>query len=227
MDALRPVREFRALVSACFTRRRNVLCDLLDVMTAAGPRPSLAYLSLAAPSQRHSGSVYAALRHGRISVEALCALLVRYPLAASPPVYAVNVSVWPRCDAETSPECGFYYHPSHHLDGAPVVKGWAYQWPAQLGSTRESWTAPVNRGATGQRTGAHPGLAHHRQHVATGRAQDCARYLAGSYVVTHAVRLGDVRFDRGRPVAPGQRQERGRLDRALQVDVQLRLGRGT
>ena len=71
-------------------------------------------------------------------------LLVRHPLAGSgtPPVYAVDVSVWPRCDAESSPERGFYYHPSRHSAGQPIVAGWAYQFIAELNFVRESWTAP-------------------------------------------------------------------------------------
>jgi hypothetical protein len=56
----------------------------------------------------------------------------------------VDVSVWPRCDAEASPERGFYYHPSRHSAGQPIVAGWAYQFVAQLNFVRESWTAPVD-----------------------------------------------------------------------------------
>jgi hypothetical protein len=52
--------------------------------------------------------------------------------------------VAPRCDAECSPLRGFYYHPSRHSAGQPIVAGWAYQFVAQLGFVRESWTAPVN-----------------------------------------------------------------------------------
>jgi hypothetical protein len=44
----------------------------------------------------------------------------------------VDVSVWDRCDAETSPERGYYYHPSKHSAGQPIVAGWAYQFVAQL-----------------------------------------------------------------------------------------------
>src|SRR5829696_5211643 len=51
---------------------------------------------------------------------------------------------WPRCDAEASPERGFYYHPSRHSAGQPIVAGWAFQWIAQLGFARDSWTAPVD-----------------------------------------------------------------------------------
>ena len=85
---------------------------------------------------------------GRIDDEALRGLLARHPLASGgadeAPVYAVDVSVWPRCDAECSPERGYYYHPSRHSAGQPIVAGWAYQWIAQLGFARESWTAPVD-----------------------------------------------------------------------------------
>jgi hypothetical protein len=52
--------------------------------------------------------------------------------------------VWDRCDAETSPERGYYYHPSRHSAGQPIVAGWAYQFVAQLNFVRESWTAPVD-----------------------------------------------------------------------------------
>jgi hypothetical protein len=34
--------------------------------------------------------------------------------------------------------------PSRHSAGQPIVAGWAYQWIAQLGFDRDSWTAPVD-----------------------------------------------------------------------------------
>jgi hypothetical protein len=75
-------------------------------------------------------------------------LLSRHPLKDGgpddPPVYAVDVSVWPRCDAEASPGRGYYYHPSRHSAGQPIVAGWAYQLIAQLGFERDSWVAPVD-----------------------------------------------------------------------------------
>jgi hypothetical protein len=43
-----------------------------------------------------------------------------------------------------SPERGFYYHPSRHSAGQPIVAGWAYQFIAQLNFVRESWSAPVD-----------------------------------------------------------------------------------
>jgi hypothetical protein len=72
-----------------------------------------------------------------------------YPLEddnaeGNPPVYAVDVTSWPRCDAEASPERGYYYHPSIHSAGQPVVAGWACQLIAQIGFTRDTWVAPVD-----------------------------------------------------------------------------------
>ena len=59
-------------------------------------------------------------------------------------MFAVDVTTWPRCDAECSPERGYYYHPSRHSAGQPIIAGWAFQWIAQLGFDRDSWTAPVD-----------------------------------------------------------------------------------
>jgi hypothetical protein len=44
---------------------------------------------------------------------------------------------------------GYYYHPSRHSAGQPIVAGWAYQFIAQLNFVRESWTAPSTWNASG------------------------------------------------------------------------------
>ena len=138
------LRAFRAELHACLLRRADALFDLCDALLCAEVIPSLAHLSLQPPHQRGWGSTYAALAHGRVDLQALRNLLARYPLHDSEPIYAVDVSTWPRCDAETSPERGFYYHPSRHSAGQPIVAGWAFQWicPAQL--RPDSWTAPLD-----------------------------------------------------------------------------------
>jgi hypothetical protein len=145
-DAL---RAFRRSFYECFHRRRDALFELADaILTADGAAPSPAHLSLQASHRRGWGSLYAALDRGRIDAEALRKLLACHPLAGAvvgePPVYAVDVSVWDRCDAECSPERGYYYHPSRHSAGQPIVAGWAYQFVAQLNFVRESWVAPVD-----------------------------------------------------------------------------------
>ena len=155
-DALRTLRTFRYSLYECLHRRADALFELTDAILTADGVPSPVHLSLEAPHRRGWGSLYAALDRGRINPEALRGLLARSPLAGGGdkhPVYAVDVSVWPRCDAEASPERGFYYHPSRHSAGQPIVAGWAYQFIAQLGFVRESWTAPRGRGARPSRGG--------------------------------------------------------------------------
>jgi len=140
---------FRSALYQCFPKRADALFELTDAIITGGPLPSPVHLSLEAVHRRGWGSLYAALGHGDVQIDRLRTLLAQYPLdplerACSRPVYGVDVSVWPRCDAEASPERGFYYHPSRHSAGQPIVAGWAYQWIAQLGFTRDSWTAPLD-----------------------------------------------------------------------------------
>src|SRR5215204_939157 len=150
MDRYEPsdvLRAFRQSLYEFFQRRAaDALFELTDALLTAGAIPSPAHLSLQPSHRRGWGSLYAALDRGRIDAEALRGLLARQPLggSGSTPVYAVDVSVWDRCDAESSPQRGYYYHhPSRHSAGQPIVAGWAYQFIAELNFIRESWTAPV------------------------------------------------------------------------------------
>jgi DDE superfamily endonuclease len=146
-DALHTLGTFRHSFYECLHRRTDALFELTDALLTADTVPSPVHLSLEASHRRGWGSLYAALNRGQIDAEALRKLLARHPLAGSrttTPVYAVDVSVWDRCDAESSPERGFYYHPSRHSAGQPIVAGWAYQFIAQLNFVREGWTAPLD-----------------------------------------------------------------------------------
>ena len=146
-DALHTLGTFRRSFYECLRRRADALFELADaILSADAAVPSPVHLSLETSHRRGWASLYAALDRGRIDADALRDLLARHPLAGngSTPVYAVDVSVWPRCDAESSPERGYYYHPSRHSAGQPIVAGWAYQFIAQLNFVRESWTAPVD-----------------------------------------------------------------------------------
>jgi hypothetical protein len=136
--------SFRAGLHACFTRRADALFELGDAPLCAPAIPSLPHLSLEPVCRRGWGSVYAALARGRIDTERLRDLLASHLPDADPLVFAVDVTTWPRCDAECSPERGYYYHPSRHSAGQPIIAGWAYQWIAQLSFARDSWTAPVD-----------------------------------------------------------------------------------
>jgi hypothetical protein len=119
--------HFRTELHACFTRRADALFELGDALLCAPAITSVARLSLEPSHQRGWGSAYDALANGRINIDWLRDLLVRVLPPADPLVFAVDVTTWPRCDAECSPERGYYYHPSRHSAGQPIVAGWAYQ----------------------------------------------------------------------------------------------------
>ncbi len=137
---------FRAGLYRCLARRADALFELADALVAghavaSGPPP---HLSLEPPFRRGWGSTYGALRRGRLDAEALRDLLAATRPADWPAVFAVDTSSWPRCDAECSPERGFYHHPSRHSNGQPIVAGWSYSWIAQLNWAADSWTAPLD-----------------------------------------------------------------------------------
>src|SRR3712207_5496715 len=104
-DAL---RAFRRSFYECLHRRSDALFELADAILAAdGAAPSPAHLSLQSSHRRGWGSLYTALDRGRIDDETLRKLLAHHLLAGpegETPVYAVDASVWARCDAETSPQ---------------------------------------------------------------------------------------------------------------------------
>jgi hypothetical protein len=141
---LAQLEAFRSELHACCTRRADALFELSDALLCAQAFSSLPHLSLEPTHQRGWGSVYAALARGRIDPERLRDLLVGCRPDADPLVFAVDVTTWPRCDAECSAERGYYYHPSRHSAGQPIIAGWAWQWIAQVSFDRDSWTAPVD-----------------------------------------------------------------------------------
>ncbi len=140
----RGLGAFRTELHACYTRRADALFELGDALLCAQAVPALPHLSLEPVWRRGWGSIYDALASGGVEVERLRDLLVATLPHADPLVFAVDVTTWPRCDAECSPERGYYYHPSRHSAGQPIIAGWAYQWICQLGFDRDSWTAPVD-----------------------------------------------------------------------------------
>ena len=138
------LRQLRAGVYRSFGARRDALFELLDAATVAGLVPSLAHLSLTTVHRRTWGSLYDALAAGTINEPALRELVGRCPLDDGQPIYALDTSVWPRNDAETSPARGYYYSSSRHSAGQPIVAGWSYAWLAQVSFTHDSWTAPLD-----------------------------------------------------------------------------------
>jgi DDE family transposase len=138
------LRQFRARVYDCFGPRRDALFELLDAATVAGLVPSLAYLSLPPVHRRRWGSLYDALAAGDVDAPALRELVARYPLDDGQLIFALDTSIWPRDDAETSPGRAYYHSSSRQSAGQPITTGWSYAWLAQLSFTHDSWTAPLD-----------------------------------------------------------------------------------
>jgi hypothetical protein len=142
--ALHSLASFRSRFYACLGVRRDALFELADAVLTQSGVASLVLLSLMPVHRRSWGSLYDALAVGSVDVAALHHLLAESVPEPEPPVYAIDTSVWPRCDAETSPERGYYYHSTRHSAGQPIVAGWSYQWLAQVSLQRDSWTAPLD-----------------------------------------------------------------------------------
>src|SRR5215218_9342792 len=153
MEPIDALRAFRHSIYRCFDHRADALFELGDALLTAGVVPSPVHLSLQPSHRRGWGSLYAALRRGRIDAAALRRLLVRDPLAAAvaggeAPVYAVDVSVWPRCDAECrAPNAASTTIPratppaSPSWPGGPISGSLGSDSPARAGPPRWTWSA--------------------------------------------------------------------------------------
>jgi len=137
------LRAFRHEVYTSFGCRRDALFEALDAVLSAPTLETPAHLSLAPHGQRGWGSLYDALNAGTMDLLRLERLVASYPLEPPTTWLAVDASVWPRCDAETSPERGCYHHPYRHSHGQPIVAGWNSSWLVQVPLRCSSWTAPL------------------------------------------------------------------------------------
>lgn len=139
------LEEFRCAFFGCLRSWGDALFELTDAaLCAPGPVHSVPALSLEGEFRRSHGSLYKALARGRIDEERLRGLLIEARPVSWPQVFAVDASSWERCDAECSPERGFYYSATKHSAGQPIVAGWSFQWITQLGWDPDSWTAPID-----------------------------------------------------------------------------------
>jgi len=139
------LKRFRAGFYSCLTRWGDAMFELCDAgLCSAGPIGSVPSLSLEPEFTRSHGSLYKSLARGLVEEDRLRRLLVDTAPTDWPLVFAVDASTWDRCDAECSPERGFYYSASKHSAGQPIVAGWSLQWICQLSFTPDSWTAPMD-----------------------------------------------------------------------------------
>jgi len=139
------LNAFRIAFHRCLTGWGDALFELGDaVLCSPTPVASVPSLSLEPIFRRSHGSLYKALALGEIDEDRLRRLLVANRPTRWPLIFAVDASTWDRCDAECSPERGFYYSASKHSAGQPIVAGWSYQWICQLDFAPDSWTAPLD-----------------------------------------------------------------------------------
>jgi hypothetical protein len=132
-EQVHDLSSVRKQIYGTFVKWSDALFELADaLLDASGTVGSVPSLSLEPIFRRSHGSLYKALSLGEIDERALRALLVAQRPRHWPAVFAVDASTWERCDAECSPERGFYYSASKHSAGQPIVAGWSYQWISQL-----------------------------------------------------------------------------------------------
>ena len=144
-EAAAELTDFRSSFHQCLSPWGDALFELTDAaLCSPAPVGSVPSLSLEPEFRRSHGSLYKSLADGDVDEAQLRRLLFEHRPKDWPLVFAVDASTWDRCDAETSPERGFYYSASKHSAGQPIVAGWSYQWICQLNWAPDSWTAPVD-----------------------------------------------------------------------------------
>ena len=138
---------FRCEFYGCLTARADALFELADaVLCAEGPVTSLPELSLVPEHRRGHGAMYDALACGRIDLTRLTMALagLSLPRRDGQLVIAIDVTPWPRPDAECSPH-RLHCHRPCRCDGVrQTIPGWPYSVAAALGTGRSSWTAPLD-----------------------------------------------------------------------------------
>src|SRR5262249_7996962 len=92
-------RAFPQHVNTLFGCRRDALFEALDAVLSAPTIKTPAHLSLAPSCQRGWGSGYDALNAGTMDLTRLEMLVASYPGDPQTTWFAIDASVWPRCDA--------------------------------------------------------------------------------------------------------------------------------
>lgn len=140
--------RFRAEFYRCLTLRADALFELTDaVLCTPGVVSSLAELSLEPVHRGGHGAMYDALAQGRISLSRLRMALTGLALprgADGQLSIALDVTPWPRPDAECSPERLRCHRPCRCDGVRQTIPGWPYQVAAALGGGCSSWTGPLD-----------------------------------------------------------------------------------
>jgi DDE superfamily endonuclease len=148
VEALEVLSGFRHALYGCFSRRADALFEAVDaVLCPEGPVTSLAELSLAGVFRRGHGALYDALNSGVVEFDRLRRVVagLALPRGSDGGVrLAVDVSPWPRPDAQTSPQRCHCHRPCRCDGVRQTIPGWPYSVIAALESGRSSWTAVLD-----------------------------------------------------------------------------------
>lgn len=144
VEVLRRLSGFRSGFYGCPSTRADALFELTDaVLCAGGPVTSLPELSLRGVCRRGHGAMYDGLACGQIEVAQLRMTLAALQLPRDRLGrlrLAVDVTTWPRPDAECSSGRS-YCHRYCRCDGTrQTIPGWPYSVIAALETGRTSWT---------------------------------------------------------------------------------------
>jgi len=145
VEAAAALSRFRHQFYNSLTRRADALFDLTEaVLCADGPVTSLAELSLSAAFRRGHGALYDALAAGQIAVQGVRDALVQAVPSGAPLLFAVDVTPYPRPDAECSADRAHCYATCRCDGSRKTIPGWNYSWILGLEWGGSSWTAPVD-----------------------------------------------------------------------------------
>ena len=150
MEPSDALHSFRHSLYGCLHRRGDALFELTDAILTADTLPSSVHLSLQASHRRGWGSLYAALDRGRIETLKLygdCSPAIRSLEAEQQqrPSTPWTRACGPAVTRSVAPYSRLLLPPVKALGWRqPIVAGWAYQFIAQIGFVRESWTAPLD-----------------------------------------------------------------------------------
>lgn len=145
VEALTRLRGFRGEFYECLSARADALSELTDaVLCVDGPVASLAELSLCPVFRRGHGALYDALACGGVDEDRLRDALVAVLPEDLPLMFAVDVSAYPRPDAECSPQ-RMHCHHACRCDGErKTIPGWPYSRVTGVEWGSASWVYPVD-----------------------------------------------------------------------------------
>jgi DDE superfamily endonuclease len=146
--ARQALADFRVAYYQCLRKRADAMFELCDtVLCAPGPVTSLPELTMDSVHRRGHGAMYDALAAGEIDLASLRMSLAALALPRSSQGQlrlAVDVTPWPRPDAECSAQRSHCHRPCRCDGVRQTIPGWPYSIVAALESGRSSWTAPLD-----------------------------------------------------------------------------------